>query len=182
VAAKYTPLRVPIALLHAKVYSTSHRLERLVRLEPKKEVKQTFMHVDNRVFTGPLDARFVVPPLFDRRPFTRKFFVLTDGKDTVTCRVCDLLARTEAERGEHLKTCFHTAMRALDKAKEQGICIVCNEPLDEIQKRRSATEYLDIPLCGKDCLEVWDIWNPTLMVDLVDEELELERAAANKGK
>jgi hypothetical protein len=152
---------VPIALLHQKVYSTSHRLEPLEHIVVPK--RRSLIVPFNVVKTEPV-IQSVNPtrnnPLghpFEVTPYFRRYFVRMHHNDWLTCRFCGLIARDPQDRSKH-NFCFRKITEILDKMSDQGICAICEAPF-EPGKRSKDVEWYGIPVCDKVCLDTWDVLN-----------------------
>lgn len=173
-AGVYKALRVPVALLHQRVYTTSHRLEKYEPLviPEKKETKVTAITVQPARVISP---RAVIPKdptnLFEKDAYLRRFFFLLDDAFKVECRVCGGHCATDMDRSEHVR-CYYPASQTLKRLVEDKVCTVCEQPIDKVQV---GLEYHGIPVCGADCMYVWDRFNPEAFefeMKLVFEVLE----------
>jgi hypothetical protein len=181
VASNYTPLRVPIVLLHQKVYPTGHRLEHLVPLEKPKLALPARIWVDaGRVISPSVVAvKNDSDNLFERLPHMRQYFVLLDGKERCECRACNEEVTNAEQRMRHINECGPLIRRTMLELRNDKICVVCQTPVSADEVWRN---YYAVPVCSEQCLYVWDGFNPdefkTVQAiaehDLEEEELRLK--------
>jgi hypothetical protein len=153
----YKALHVPISVLHSKVYAKGRRLEHMPLLEvPKKAEKTTFNSGIERVISP--GARVSAQPLscFDRCPYFRKFFVLDDGQNRTSCRVCKGISLSDSERHLHAQTCYAIGSKVLEELRKEKQCCICFADLDADEVH---IKYNDVPVCGDSCLNTWDQWD-----------------------
>ena len=111
----YKALRVPIPLLHQKVYPTSHRLSKwegfVLKVKDGIVDFSSTVKVDAARVISPSAVSTSVTPqykrvenmnLFEITPYLRRFFLLEDEKERVRCRYCNEIAETLLERTDHV--------------------------------------------------------------------------------
>lgn len=168
-ASGYKALRVPIAILHQKVYPTGRRLARWEAFEVEKE-EEPLAVIVRAVSANPLD------PLFTRMPYLRRFFTTVDGKERAACRLCGEEAESAEERSVHINKCYAMTSRILNQLIEIGKCAICESLLPE--RVVVSTRYDGIAVCSPDCLEQWDWWNPVSFEEAFEG---LKKRMKNKG-
>ena len=181
----YKALRVPIPLLHQKVYPTSHRLPKWegVILDDKGKV----VTPDKKE----ADASRVISPcvsttchtkvadgvnIFESTPYLRRFFFLVDDKERVICRYCGEVAEIGSKRSEHI-ACYKAISLTLKKMVKDELCAICEQPIDKIKVDQ---DYNDVPVCDENCMYIWERHNPDAFefeMAITKEELEKEDTA-----
>jgi hypothetical protein len=181
----YVALRVPISLLHQKVFSTSHRLEKWtgVVLPEKKEV--TVPKIDTSRVISPCAASsaFCNQPAKDNDvdtfktiPYLRRFFEYVNRMKKLQCRVCGEFTSNSQERMEH-QACYKACGMALDKLVKDGLCVVCEKKID---REKVKAEYNSIPVCDDNCMLAWEWFSPEAFqleleiakTDILEEEIK----------
>jgi hypothetical protein len=177
----YKALRVPIAILQQKVYSTAQRLEPwegiILAPEATKKaitiIRPLPMYGHGNYGAGALPSVYarLEASLFDFLPYQRRYFTYLDGKEQVNCRYCGEIATTTVQRGMH-GSCIQVMSRVLWELRETEKCIVCEEDLPGLSERPD--DIHSIPLCSENCRDSWDWINP-------DGFMILLRAAREKS-
>ena len=188
----YKALRVPIPLLHQKVYPTGQRLPKWegVVFNAKGAVvtfnaKATSVSAtSSSCGTARCATSFAgAESVFERTPYLRRFFILVDGKERTICRLCGQVAVNSKERSEHVG-CYKPLSLTLKKLVKSGACIVCGGTIDKVKVDQ---DFNDIPVCDDICMETWETFNPDVFefeTGVTQEELEKEVLArvANSEK
>ena len=176
----YKALRVPIPLLHQKVYPTSHRLpkwEGVTWADKGKVVTPDKKEVDaSRVISPCVSTTCHTKVadganLFKSTSYLRCFFFLVDEKERVICRYCGEVAETGSKRSEH-SACYKVIHLTLKKMVKDGLCAICEQPLDKIKVHR---DYNGVPVCDENCMYIWERHNPDAFefeMAIIKEELE----------
>lgn len=154
----FVALRVPIAILHQKVYPTSHRLEKFEGREFDPKKKKDEERVSNIVrMISSVGGR--AQNLLERVPHIRKYFMLMgdDDPEAVMCRACGTVCEDVTERNPHFKSCFASTKRAVDGCIKDGKCVVCDTPLNVVAVEK---DFYGAPVCSENCLHIWDYFNP----------------------
>jgi hypothetical protein len=164
-AGKYQALRVPIALLHQKVYDSGHRLDKWEGIVIRRPAFEQYPSYASYIDRNP--ARVISPSvgphydhihtLFDSTPYLRKHFFLTDGISKVMCRYCGGEAADAEGRWTHTQTCYTHNDKILAQMVKKGICAICQQPMSESV---AFLEYNDCPVCGEECCSCWDYFEP----------------------
>jgi hypothetical protein len=142
----YKALRVPISLLHQKIYDTSVRLEKRVALVPaKKEV--TLIEPSKSFYEQALLIGF----------YTKN--------DVLHCRACNKPCVKTQDRTEHyLETCRTAKQYVMGKLWSSRKCSVCSAPIS--MGTVTGNPRIDrLPVCGLKCAEEWNHGNPENYVD-----------------
>jgi hypothetical protein len=153
----FKALRVPISLLHQKIYDTSTRLDRRTPLVQEKKVvsPEVQKHADNITYMG----------------YLRKFFYKKDAS-TLVCRICGEEAKTMDERVKHYaEACYMVGVKVLRMMMHDSQCAVCEQVFTDATQPHEA-ERDNIPVCCEGCMELWDISSP----DAYKQELVVAKA------
>jgi hypothetical protein len=165
-ARGYKALRVPIALLHQKVYPTSARME---AWKPLDEPKTALIRVDASRVISPGGAK---DNLFTVQPHLRRFFFLVDGAFRVTCRRCLEVCASIDDRNDHTK-CYYAISETLKSLARQHQCLICEV---ELPQRWTIDTFNGVPVCSQTCLSTWDNMNPDLFdLELLDVVAAIEK-------
>ena len=176
VAGDYKPLRVPVALIQQHIFATSHRLppwEGMVEAEDKPwtppkwvttrkyDSQRGWYSADDEPSVWPGQGATqseysVLRNLFDKIPHMRKFFVLVDGVNQTKCRNCGKMSKSNAERAGHV-CCYPAITQTLKQLLKTESCVICEE---SIVKTDVFLDYNDVPVCGLECLSIWDTMVP----------------------
>lgn len=141
----YKALRVPITLLHQKVYDTSVRLDKRVALKPlvKPEVNKNSDFFYNTTL---------------RRNFYKK-------NDILHCRTCHNPCPRVQDRTDHyLGTCRDALSWVMIRLLAERTCSVCHKRID--YGKVTGIQAVDsLPVCSIKCADAWDGGNPDAFVD-----------------
>lgn len=149
----YRALRVPVALLQQKVFSTSHRLEEFKKLETP--VVRAFGPFDH----GSQVARSMsIPKAFwENSQLRRAFYSISNhDENALACRACNVQTHSLMERSDHAK-CFGIIHATLQKMIEDGQCAVCTT---RIEPQSHWVNVYRIPICSDSCCRTWERWVP----------------------
>ena len=163
-AEKYKPLRVPIALLHQRAFSTARRLDKwmpLVEADLKEKPLVSKIFGNGRAATpfGPIVVQGkydVMYNVFDRTHYLRKYWRLIDGVQRTACRGCGHIVNSDQERQDHYG-CNIDINRVVYALVDDGICSICEKPTF---RTKVNIEYHGCPVCDDACLAIWDVMNP----------------------
>jgi len=174
--ADFKALRVPIALLHQKVYNTAHRLDKWegITFPPEKPVVRQTSHYngwfDNRV-NQPNRIYDVMHNLFDSSfAYLRQYFYLIDGVDKCVCRGCGKQADTLEERHSHF-SCYRVIREILEELRQTRICAICGDATNPIACN---SDYDGAPVCSDTCMYCWDCMSPDLFEFFLEKKREKE--------
>lgn len=165
----FVALRVPIALLHQKVYPTGHRLERFEKKAFEPKSKKDDERVTNivRVISSVASDK---PPLtiLERVPHIRKYFLLMGDADPeeVMCRGCGVVCGDVTERNPHFKKCFGRIKVAVDACVKDGKCVICDTPLNKVKLE---VDFYGAPVCSENCMHIWDYFSPEIFEEYLKQ-------------
>lgn len=160
----YKALRVPVSLLHQKIYDTSTRLDKRTPItqEKKKEPVVTLPDIA-------MDITYMA--------YIRKFFYRVNSK-VLICRICGKEAHTMDERCSHYtQPCYEVGLRTLRVMVADRTCAVCEKELGADVSSEAGRD--GIPACSDACLELWDIMSPDAYKQELAVSFELEKRDGN---
>ena len=180
----FKALRVPIALLHEKVYETSHRLPKLVRLKPKKD--DQLEHIKAQFGPGPLRVISPSAPVgvqltpFEKNPLLKRFYWLTQSQNILMCRACGKAAFTDADQASHTLKCWPTINAVLMRLKAKNKCVICEQPLDHSTLPNA---FHGLPVCtNAACKTTWErVIPPAYKLEQALMTIDNEAARGNHG-
>lgn len=156
----FIPLRVPIALLHQKVYATSHRLPKWEAMELKKEEKKPDTELPVSAYNPFRLIELRSLNLFERVPYLRKFFLLMGDEkepETVMCRACGEVCEDVTERTPHFRKCFSVVNKTITLLVKEGKCVICDAG---ITPGNVEAHFYGAPVCSEQCMNIWDYFAP----------------------
>ena len=159
--------KVPMALLHQKVYGTARRLDKLTIIEfPKKEEKKTaIVSIDRGRVISP--GVKISDNVFGQEGWLRRFFFMLEPPDRLQCRSCGDQVVGSAARSGHT-ACYLPTSQALREIMKDELCVVCEENL-----KGFGSEFMGLPICSEACFSIWEHHNPEAF------EWALSRVKAN---
>lgn len=154
-------LRVPIALLHQRVFGTSRRLPKW-DLELTERLKAPIKPVQRIVPPSTLlETRktWTISPgqgIFRHLTYLRRNFYELQGD--VVCRNCGEVARNANDRLNHAN-CEGEIAETCKRILTEGMCVICQAEIFEDDNTISIC-YCGAPVCSIECLAFWDSMNP----------------------
>jgi hypothetical protein len=144
-----------MALIHQKIFPQGNRLDRMVKVEPPVKVQTT----------TPVTVT-IQRALFEVNSYLKRFFYLVDTQDKVVCRACAKTATGVQERSQHTG-CYAISSDAMAIYRQRNACAICVEPVASWTEAN--LNFDGLPVCSKECMEVWEWMNPMDWDDVMIE-------------